>query len=716
MKKISPKFLPILLLFIGFNPALRAQPSGWSYSMPISVTENSGTTLVGYQLKLVINTQSLISAGQMDPAGNDIRFGKNCSGTVLYHYWIDTAINTSSTVIWVKIDTLFASSTRIIYMYYGNALAPLASSINGTLDGPFSSTDSVSGGTNGGSANSQRGFHFSPNQDIVVTQFGKNEPTGTTRYLTLFDYNSQNIIQQTQVSGISGAYQYAYLGTRLWLTSGVEYVMELHQGASDGYYYQVSSQINNHLTYFDMRYCNSCTQNTFPTSVLSGYHYGYPDFLFYTPQTVSPAPTYSFATSGLSINPVSPVSTCLGTGVSIGATASGASGTVLYSWTPGTWLSDSTLATPVANPPANQIYTVTVRDGSGCTASALVQVNVNQTSTLNQNATICQGHSYSFGGHLYYTAGTYSDTIIHGSVSGCDSIVRLTLAIMPSSSSTSNQQACAGHPVSFAGRNYAVSGTYRDTIAGGASNGCDSIATLVLQVLPMGTSMLSTHVCAGDSVFFNGHYYHNSAQISDTLSGAGVNGCDSIANLDLTIDPLPSITWNPIDTIYELWCAPDYPWIRYVNLDSASPAGGNYSGVFIVGDSVKIPAGYRQLCPFDTTFAITYSYTDGNGCTNSVSRNFYYFTFAEAIDEVAGQLSISLYPNPNRGSFTIQVDKLYADMQYFITDELNRKVANGQIESTRADLDLKGVDDGLYMLQIYSGIELKASRKFTIAK
>ena len=45
------------------------------------------------------------------------------------------------------------------------------------------------------------------------------------------------------------------------------------------------------LTYYDMRYCNGCTQNTFPTSSLGGMHYGYSDFEFATRQQVSPEPT-----------------------------------------------------------------------------------------------------------------------------------------------------------------------------------------------------------------------------------------------------------------------------------------------------------------------------------------------------------------------------------------------------------------------------------------
>ncbi len=287
----------LLLLCLLFGSVAMAQPPGWSYAQPITVTNPGSVAVLNYQIPLIINTQALISSNQMLANGNDLRFGADCGGTTLYPYYIDTGLNTTATRIWVKIDQINANASKVIYMYYGNNTAAAGSSLT-TFNGPFSSTNQVSGGTSGGVTLSQRGFRFSPNTDILVTQFGKNEPNGTVRYVTLFDFTSQAILRQMQVAGPASVYTYSNLSSPIWLTTGTNYILQLFQGAADGYFYQTSSQINANLTYYDMRYCNSCTQTTFPTTVLTNLHYGYPDFNFYTRNIVTPAPTYVIGGSG----------------------------------------------------------------------------------------------------------------------------------------------------------------------------------------------------------------------------------------------------------------------------------------------------------------------------------------------------------------------------------------------------------------------------------
>ncbi|MBX9781905.1 MAG: DUF2341 domain-containing protein, partial [Chitinophagaceae bacterium] len=286
-------------------------PSGWTNATPFTVIENSGNLLTNYQLRMVINTQSFVTAGTMNASGDDIRFGYN-NGSVLFNYWIESGMNTANTVVWVKIDTLAANGTKQFFMYHGNPAATSVSAVPGTFAGPHSATDSVASGGAAGVANSQRGFRFAPTEDLLVTHFGKREPTGTTRYVTLFDFATQAVIRQIQVSGPAAQYSYGGLSSPIWLTSGTQYLLELYQGVSDGYYFGTSSQIGQHLTYFDMRYCNTCTQNTFPTSVLTNYHYGYPDFWYFTKNNVTPAPTYTSSgsctgtpqTFTITVNPV----------------------------------------------------------------------------------------------------------------------------------------------------------------------------------------------------------------------------------------------------------------------------------------------------------------------------------------------------------------------------------------------------------------------------
>jgi hypothetical protein len=241
--------------------AAAAQPAGWLYNEPITVTNNNTVAAVDYQLKITVNTQSLITAGKMTSTGSDIRFGATCTGTVFFNHWIEGPMNTPTTAIWVKIPHIAANTFTTIYMFYGNSTVTTISSVMGTFRGPNSSHDSVttSGVTSLGG--NQRGFRFSPNVNMLVTHFGKYEPDGATKYVTLFNYSTQAILSQTQVAGPATTYSYAPISP-LWLTASTQYVLQIFQGTGQSYYFGTSSQIGQHLTYYDMRYCNSCTQNT----------------------------------------------------------------------------------------------------------------------------------------------------------------------------------------------------------------------------------------------------------------------------------------------------------------------------------------------------------------------------------------------------------------------------------------------------------------------
>ena len=298
MKKI---IYSLSVCFLLFNSSAIAQLPGWTYKNTITVQENSGVDLYDYQLKLTFATDALISAGKMNPDGSDIRIGKDASGNTLLNYWLEGPINSPNTVIWIKVDSLLAGQSKNLYLFYGNNTALSTSTIN-VFNGPNSSTDSVASGGAGGATNSQRGFRFSPNEDVLVTHFGKREPNGTTRYVTLFDFTTNAIVKQIQVSGPAAEYSYDTIGSPIWLTQNTQYLLELYQGATDGYYFGSSSQIGQALTYYDMRYCNSCTQNTFPTQVLGGYQYGYPDLWYYTKQNIAQPPTVNLVLC--SVNPV----------------------------------------------------------------------------------------------------------------------------------------------------------------------------------------------------------------------------------------------------------------------------------------------------------------------------------------------------------------------------------------------------------------------------
>jgi Domain of unknown function (DUF2341)/Secretion system C-terminal sorting domain len=613
MKKIYKCLLLVLL----FNSAIYAQLPGWQYRRAITIKENSATTLTDYQLKLVVNTQALISAGFMNADGSDIRFAKTCSTSpVFYNYWIDTGLNTPNTVIWVKVDTLLASQSKTIFMYYGNAAAPAVSAVNGTFIGPHSSTDSVANGGPGGAINSQRGFRFSANQDLLVTHFGKREPNGTARYITLFDFTTQAKLRQIQVSGPAAQYSYGQLTNPIWLIQGTQYLLEMFQGATDGYYFGTSSQIGQHLTYGDMRYCNSCTENTFPTSILTNYHYGYPDLWYFTRNTASVVPTYTLSVHGLSSVGALTISAAATTVCKNDAVLLVGSGLSTYLWSNG-----STNDSIAVNPSATATYGLTGTDTNGCSAATSIAITVNPLPTVIatiSNDTICAGDST-----LLSATGALSYTWNNSAPNGINFAPSL-------------------------GGNYIVTGI--------DVNGCKNkdTVTLVVNALPNVTaSATADTLCAGQSTILNGggavtYTWNNGATNSVafapaatntyTVTGTNANGCSKTATQTITVNanPIVNLGGNQSSCNPSIILNAGNPGSTYAWSNSAATQTINVTTSGIYSVVVTNAAG----CPKSDTAIITLNSTLVANLTPNVSS------------VCVGSPSITLVGTPSGGTFS----------------------------------------------------------------
>ncbi|MCX7697673.1 MAG: DUF2341 domain-containing protein [Bacteroidales bacterium] len=88
------------------------------YRRPIYIDATNRTdTLLNYQILLILNTQSLIASGKMQPDCDDIRF-YTPNGTPIY-YWIEDGCNTPQTWIWIRIPTIYGGRIDSIYLEYG---------------------------------------------------------------------------------------------------------------------------------------------------------------------------------------------------------------------------------------------------------------------------------------------------------------------------------------------------------------------------------------------------------------------------------------------------------------------------------------------------------------------------------------------------------------------------------------------------------------------
>ena len=98
----------------------------------MDITYTGTVDLTDFQVKVVVDTSSLISAGKMQSDCDDIRF-TDSDGVTPINFWVEGPLNSPSTVIWVEVPHIPASSTKTIYMYYGNAYASSASDGDATF-------------------------------------------------------------------------------------------------------------------------------------------------------------------------------------------------------------------------------------------------------------------------------------------------------------------------------------------------------------------------------------------------------------------------------------------------------------------------------------------------------------------------------------------------------------------------------------------------------
>lgn len=203
-----------------------------------------------------------------------------------------------------------------------------------------------------------------------------------------------------------------------------------------------------------------------------------------------------------------------------------ASGGNTYAWSGGSFPNQATNTfTESGN------YNLTVTDATGCTVLTSVSVTVYPESSSYYTDEICEGIPYAFQGQFLEESGTY--TAMLQTIHGCDSLITLDLTVYPSSSQTTSETICQGESISFFNQTLSASGIYQH--AETTQYGCDSLFTLILEVLPVRSSVVSTQLCAGDSIRFGSKWYAMSGTYSQVLTDA--RGCDSTAVLELDVLP-----------------------------------------------------------------------------------------------------------------------------------------------------------------------------------
>ena len=215
---------------------------------------------------------------------------------------------------------------------------------------------------------------------------------------------------------------------------------------------------------------------------------------------------------------------------------------------------------------ANNPITVTVTDANGCTGTS-APFNVTEELNIQYSETIqiCQGQTATIHGVAQSTAGVYEETFVTAT---CDSIATITLVV--NASPTIN--ATATPTVLCAGESTNLSAT------GGSAYTWNN-----------GLGLGANHtVSPGTTTIYE-------------VTGTDASGCSNTAQIEVTVNPLPTVTAGPNITV----CTGDE-----VTLSGSGAA--NYVWDNGVVDGVA-------FTPSSGTTTYTVIGTDANGCSNTTT-------------------------------------------------------------------------------------------------
>jgi hypothetical protein len=324
------------------------------------------------------------------------------------------------------------------------------------------------------------------------------------------------------------------------------------------------------------------------------------------------------------------------------------------------------------------IYRDTLQTAAGCDSVLVLDLTVSTAIPYYHTGTICQGASYTFNGHTYTTAGSYSDTL--PTATGCDSVVVLNLTVTPPYVlSPVEATICPQQTYVFNGNEYAASGTYYDTLQ--ASNQCYYISQLNLVVQPIATNVTAS-ICQGSSYSFMGNDYTEAGDYSVVLQTPG--GCDSTVTLHLTYDPGGNVSIFQMDentlsatspvTFNFLWldCDNNYAFVEATNGSFTATQSGSYAVMAI-----------------------------HNGCADTSEC----ILLEEAGLEEIAAAAFFVYPVPADDQITVTTDEALNGMPFYLMDLSGKILLNGQIETSETLINIADLASGMYVLRIGGGMK-----------
>ena len=483
--------------------------------------------------------------------------------------------------------------------------------------------------------------------------------------------------------------------------------------------------------------------------------------------SVSPTATTTYTVTGTDANAcvntatitvivnVLPVVTATSTAPSIcigGSVTLAANGASSYNWMPGN-LSGFLVS---VSPSATTTYTVTGTDANACVNTAMTTVTVNPLPIVTANssaASVCTGGSVTLtgGGASTYNwnnnvidaisfvpTATTTYMVTGTDANGCVNTAMTTVTVNPLPTVTATSSAasvCTGGSVTLTGGGAATyvwdnnvidavsfvpTATTTYMVTGTDVNGCVNTAMTTVTLSGLLTVSLGPDIiqCGGTALLDAGNmgstFLWNNASTTQTItvSASGtyivvvtdVNGCNGSDTAVVTINSNPSVSAAASSVVV---CVDD----ANVTL-IGTPTGGVWSGPGVNGLLLNPTAAGVGLQ------SAVYSYTDVNGCEGMDSVNVQVNACVGLVENILAN-GVSVYPNPNNGSFTLSVNANVIDLAIKITDIQGRVVYASVENNVNAgfvkQISLDTQSSGMFLMHILVNGE-QQTKKIAVQK
>lgn len=321
-------------------------------------------------------------------------------------------------------------------------------------------------------------------------------------------------------------------------------------------------------------------------------------------------------------------------------------------------------------------YSQTFTNTSGCDSIINLNLTIYQPNTSQTTTSICSTNlPYVWNGLSILSAGSYSDTLVNSN--GCDSIAQLNLQVKNATYSSTSVSVCnTDLPFNWNGNSYTTAGSYTANFIN--SVGCDSIATLVLTLKNATSSTTTANVCSADLPYlWGGNSYTGSGTY--TLNYTNAAGCDSTANLNLSVNTIDLSVTNTDPVLTSNQSGASYQWINCsTNLPIANQTNASFTALT------------------NGTYAVVVYYSgchDTSACETVINT---------AISTVTAEQELIFYPNPVEHELNIMIGSEMKQARFSISNKFGQVLLAGSLSNTNNVLYLDELSNGIYTLTVYT--------------